>query len=108
MRATPGNILIENTTLEAGGAGCGRRRQRLRHRWTGLAQTARFDISAKMPTNTPMLQLLEMMQTLLSERFKVAVHQETRELPMYALVPQAEIKSFTRSGMAKLPNMGRV
>jgi uncharacterized protein (TIGR03435 family) len=47
---------------------------------------ARFDIAAKVPANTPSSKVPEMLRSLLVERFKMAVHRETKELPMYALV----------------------
>jgi uncharacterized protein (TIGR03435 family) len=62
--------------------------------WLG---TAKFDIQAKMDEATMeqmktlsqqeyAAQSQMMMQNLLAERFKLAVHWETRELPVYALV----------------------
>ena len=44
-----------------------------------------FTIEATMPPNTTRAQSRQMMQTLLSERFKLAAHWETRQLPVYAL-----------------------
>ena len=38
-----------------------------------------------MPANTTGAQSRQMMQTLLAERFKLAAHWETRQLPVYAL-----------------------
>ena len=38
-----------------------------------------------MPGDTTLAQSRQMMQTLLAERFKLAVHWETRQLPVYAL-----------------------
>src|ERR1039457_4817815 len=46
----------------------------------------RFDIAAKIPMGATKEQLKQMMQNLLAERFKLALHHETKELPMYALV----------------------
>jgi uncharacterized protein (TIGR03435 family) len=47
----------------------------------------RFDIQAKAPGASPTrAEYRAMMQTLLRDRFKVAVHWETRSLPMYALI----------------------
>jgi uncharacterized protein (TIGR03435 family) len=53
----------------------------------------RFDVVAKADGDVPPPQpggppsaLQLMMRTLLAERFKLAVHHETRELPVYALV----------------------
>jgi uncharacterized protein (TIGR03435 family) len=44
-----------------------------------------FAIEATMPAGTTPAQSREMLQTLLAERFKLAVHWETRQLPVYAL-----------------------
>ena len=46
----------------------------------------RFDITAKAPEGTTQPQMLAMVQTLLADRFKLRVHRETRDLPIYALV----------------------
>jgi uncharacterized protein (TIGR03435 family) len=54
--------------------------------------TDRFDVVAKAPEdspsgpNVPSAQMYPMIRTLLAERFKLAVHHETRELPIYALM----------------------
>jgi len=47
--------------------------------------TERWDIVAKADGN-PGQQMMTMMQNLLADRFKLVVHKETRELPIYALV----------------------
>ena len=54
---------------------------------------ARFDISARAPfdpkpapAGAPPGEMEQMAQTLLAERFKLQVHRETREMPIYALV----------------------
>jgi uncharacterized protein (TIGR03435 family) len=46
----------------------------------------RFDIDAKIPPGTTKEQFNLMLQNLLVERFGLAVHRETRELPIYELV----------------------
>jgi len=46
----------------------------------------RFDISARAPANTPDNQLPLMLRTLLAERFRLVVHTEMHEQPVYALV----------------------
>ena len=46
----------------------------------------RFDILAKMPEGASKEQVPEMLQALLIERFKLAIHRENREHAMYALV----------------------
>jgi uncharacterized protein (TIGR03435 family) len=46
----------------------------------------RWDIVAKGEGDPPFEQLTAMMQTLLTDRFKLLTHRETREMPIYALV----------------------
>jgi len=46
----------------------------------------RFDIVAQAPPETPREQLLLMLQTLLAERLKLALHHEQKELSFLALV----------------------
>ena len=46
----------------------------------------RFDIVAKIAMGSTKEQFQMMLQNLLAERFKLAVHRETKELPIYALV----------------------
>jgi len=48
-------------------------------------KTAKFNISAKLPSGNSRDHLPEMMQTLLEDRFKLTVHREARELKVYAL-----------------------
>lgn len=47
---------------------------------------ARWEIVAKLPDGESPDRAPEMLQTLLAERFKVAVHRENREHPVYELV----------------------
>jgi uncharacterized protein (TIGR03435 family) len=87
----------------------------------------RFDILAKangeipppLPGHPGLLQ--EMMRSLLAERFKLAVHRETRDFPVYALVlarsdrrlgPQlhgstTDCATLAGSGQTQLPPDGR-
>ncbi|HTP30807.1 MAG TPA: TIGR03435 family protein, partial [Candidatus Acidoferrales bacterium] len=46
----------------------------------------RFDVTATMPPETTKEQLQVMLQNLLIERFKMSIHREKKELPMYSLV----------------------
>ena len=46
----------------------------------------RFDISAKLPDGATKDQAPEMLQNLLKERFKVTLHREKKDHPIYALV----------------------
>jgi uncharacterized protein (TIGR03435 family) len=54
----------------------------------GWIDTDRFDIEAKPPAASavPGVEWLQMLQSLLADRFKLTTHRETRELPVFALV----------------------
>lgn len=52
----------------------------------GWLDSNRFDLAAKAEGDAPLDQKRLMLHTLLAERFKLTVHTETRELPIYALV----------------------
>ncbi len=45
-----------------------------------------FDMSAKIPEGTTKEQFAQMMQSLLTERFKLAFHRDKKEMPSYSLV----------------------
>ena len=47
---------------------------------------ARFDITAKLPDGATKDQVNVMLQALLAERFKLTVHHETKDRPVYALI----------------------
>ena len=51
--------------------------------WLGTEQ---YDVAAKLPPGTSRDRIPAMLQTLLEERFKLAVHRETREQRVYLLV----------------------
>jgi uncharacterized protein (TIGR03435 family) len=53
---------------------------------SGVIDAGRYDIEAKAADSKPTLeQIRSMLQTLLADRFKLAVHRETKEVPIYAL-----------------------
>jgi uncharacterized protein (TIGR03435 family) len=47
--------------------------------------TEHFDINARFAADTAVPQVRQMLQGLLAERFKLALHRETRQLPIYTL-----------------------
>jgi len=47
----------------------------------------RFDISAKMPAGGKGDEIAEMLKALLEERFKLKTHADSKEFPVYALIP---------------------
>jgi bla regulator protein BlaR1 len=49
-------------------------------------QSQRFDIEAKMPESASRKQVPEMLKALLSERFKLAIHRNSKDQPVFALV----------------------
>lgn len=51
--------------------------------WMG---TTRFDISAKFPAGATEDNVPEMLQALLAERFKLTLHKDSQERPVYAMV----------------------
>jgi uncharacterized protein (TIGR03435 family) len=51
----------------------------------GWLDSEHFDIAAKAERGAPEDRLRLMLQALLTDRFKLALHRETRELPVYAL-----------------------
>jgi uncharacterized protein (TIGR03435 family) len=46
----------------------------------------RYDIQATLPVGATEKDVPQMLQALLAERFKLALHRETRDLPVYALI----------------------
>jgi uncharacterized protein (TIGR03435 family) len=55
----------------------------------------KFDINAKAAEASPTTdQMLGMLQTLLADRFKLKLHTETREVPIYALVLARSDRKF--------------
>ncbi len=52
----------------------------------GWLDSERYDIVAKIPEGATKEQFQLMLQNLLSERFKLKLHRETKDLPIYALV----------------------
>jgi bla regulator protein blaR1 len=56
-------------------------------KWITDWVTARFDIEAKADGETSEDQLRAMAKALLEDRFQLKVHKETRDLPVYALIP---------------------
>jgi uncharacterized protein (TIGR03435 family) len=49
-------------------------------------RSRRFDVVAKAPADAAKGQTWVMLQTLLGDRFELAIHRETRELPIFELV----------------------
>jgi uncharacterized protein (TIGR03435 family) len=70
-------------------------------------ETERFEIDATMPADTTKEQLLEMLRNLLAERFKIAMHRETKDAPAYTLVVvKTGLKMVVALPAATLPEGG--
>ncbi len=62
------------------------------------ARDARFDVSAKLPPGTTKESFRLMMQDLLTERFKMAVHREKKEMIVYEMTITKNGPKFKESG----------
>jgi len=72
--------------------------------------TEHFEVSATMPPATTKEQFHLMLQNLLMERFKLAIHKETKDLPMYELTvakggPKLKVAEETKPGGDAAPPM---
>jgi len=54
--------------------------------WLNGGDSTRYRVDATMPPDTTPEQFRAMLRSLLADRFKLAVHKETRDLPFYSLV----------------------
>jgi uncharacterized protein (TIGR03435 family) len=86
----PGRITYTFTTIRdliADAYGVGRSRVSGGQNWLDSEQ---FDIVAKVPEGATQEQVKVMLQNLLAKRFKLTLHREAKELPVYALVVGAK------------------
>src|SRR5690348_7998146 len=60
-------------------------RMALQHEGPKWIHDDRFDLEARAPATATKDQLRLMMQSLLADRFKLAIHMEKREIPMFGL-----------------------
>jgi uncharacterized protein (TIGR03435 family) len=85
VKATPGYLAVQNASLSQ----CiqwAYNVQAFQVSGPTWIDNERYDISAKSSGPAPEAQLRLMLQTLLGERFKLALHRETKDLPGYALI----------------------
>lgn len=66
--------------------------------WFG---TERYDIEAKMPPNTKPEDAMRMFQSLLADRFQLALHKETRNVSALALVVARNGHKLTAADRSK-------
>lgn len=85
VSATPGNLLLRNSTL----SDCIQWAYNVKgYQVTGPSwiEVERYDVVAKATGAAPEAQLRLILQTLLAERFKLTLHREAKELPGYVLL----------------------
>jgi uncharacterized protein (TIGR03435 family) len=71
----------------------------------GWMNTDNYDINAKAPTNIAFQQIRPYLQTLLEDRFKLAVHHETKEVPVFELLPaKGGLKIASKEGSCVVPD----
>jgi uncharacterized protein (TIGR03435 family) len=49
--------------------------------------TDNYDVDAKDPDDVPFQQVRPLLQTMLEDRFKLVIHHETKDVPIFELVP---------------------
>jgi uncharacterized protein (TIGR03435 family) len=67
----------------------------------------RFDITAKVPDGATQEQFQSMLRNLLETRFKMTIHRESKELPIYALLTAKngpKVKAIVDDGSGKQPD----
>ena len=52
----------------------------------GWLDSDRYDLAGKSPQGVPDSEMMPMLQALLRDRFRVSVHRETKEMPVYEMV----------------------
>jgi uncharacterized protein (TIGR03435 family) len=77
---TYSNVTVKNVLMNAYGV------KGFQISGPGWLDSERYDIVAKVPRGATKEQFMVMLQNLLTERFKLTLHREKKDLPMYALV----------------------
>jgi uncharacterized protein (TIGR03435 family) len=73
----------------------------------------RFDISAKLPAGATREQVPDMLKSLIEDRFKLKTHMDSKEFPVYALIPakggiklkESPVDDDTAAAGAPAPNV---
>jgi uncharacterized protein (TIGR03435 family) len=77
---TYNNVTVKNVLMNAYGV------KGFQISGPGWLDSERYDIVAKLPRGATKAEFMVMLQNLLAERFKLTLHREKKDLPMYALV----------------------
>jgi uncharacterized protein (TIGR03435 family) len=62
----------------------------------GWLESDRFDVAGKAPPGVPDSELMPMLQALLKDRFRLAVHRERKDMPVYEM-------TVAKGGLKMLP-----
>jgi uncharacterized protein (TIGR03435 family) len=81
---TPGSVTMTGVTLKAA-VQWAYHLQSIQINGPSWIDTGRYDIVAKSPAAATSEQLRLMVRTLLTDRFKLAFHRETKEMPAYVV-----------------------
>jgi bla regulator protein BlaR1 len=71
------------------------------------ASTDRYDVIAAAASPVPAAEIKRMLAPLLAERFHLAFHRESKDLPVYALVVAKGGPKFKQPGDGGAPNVSR-
>jgi uncharacterized protein (TIGR03435 family) len=83
--AQPGKLTLKNITLREAVRMAYRLNEPELFGGPKWVDSEHYDIDGRAESRVPRDQIILMLQSLLVERFKLKVHRETRELPVYAL-----------------------
>jgi uncharacterized protein (TIGR03435 family) len=86
MFPTPGRLVVRNHTLRLLVKAAYHLKDYQLFGTSGWMETDSYDIDAKADGKTTFAQDMPMLQALLTDRFQLKVHRETREIPVYVLV----------------------
>ncbi len=92
----PGSLVMKNVTLRSSIRWAYGVRDFQISDGPGWISSERYDISAKSSAPAGEAELRKMLQTLLSQRFQLSVRQDSKDLPVYAMVvaqPKAGLKA---------------
>ena len=85
IQATPGSLAMRNVTM-ASAIQWAYNVKPFQVSGPDWITGARYDIAAKAADGAPEAQLRTMLQKLLADRFRLTLHHESREIPVYAMV----------------------
>jgi uncharacterized protein (TIGR03435 family) len=69
----------------------------------GWIDSDRFDLQATSPPGVPDTEIKPLLQALLKERFQLAAHMETKEMPVYDLIVTKDGPKFAAFDPAHIP-----